>query len=104
MRKSLTAVPLLLAVLVLGATGTALAGWEEGVAAFKAGDYAKAAQEFQGVVEGQPEWPGGHRMLGQTYLKMGRSQDALTHLRKAYDLNPNDLAVQMALGQIFVDA
>lgn len=80
------------------------AGWEEGVAAFRAQNYAQAVTEFRTVVEDQPEWPGGHRMLGQSLLKLGRSQEALTHLRKAYDLGPDDVAVQMVLGQAYVQA
>ena len=89
--------------LVLLTCGVSLeAGWEEGVAAFKAGNYAQASEEFRTVVEDQPEWPGGHRMLGQSLLKLDRTQEALTHLRKAYDLKPDDVAVQMVLGQAYV--
>ncbi len=91
-------------VLLLAAGTAAHAGWEEGVAAFRAGNYAQAAEEFRTVVEEQPEWPGGHRMLGQALLKLDRSQEALTHLRKAYDLGPDDVAVQMVLGQAYVQA
>lgn len=94
-----------LALVLLLAFGVSLeAGWEEGVAAFKAGNYAQASEEFRAVVEEQPEWPGGHRMLGQSLLKLDRTQEALTHLRKAYDLKPDDVAVQMILGQAYVQA
>ncbi len=91
-------------VLLLAAGTAAHAGWDEGVAAFRAGNYAQAAEEFRTVVEEQPDWPGGHRMLGQALLKLDRSQEALTHLRKAYDLGPEDVAVQMVLGQAYVQA
>ena len=90
--------------LILLAVTPSEAGWEEGVAAFKAQNYAQAVEEFRAVVEEQPDWPGGHRMLGQALLKLDRSQEALTHLRKAYDLGPDDLAVQMVLGQAYVQA
>lgn len=91
-------------ILVLfGAAGPVAAGWEEGVAAFKAGNYAQAAREFQGVVEGRPEWPGGHYMLGQSLLKLNRNDEALTHLRKAYDLNPNDVNYQLALAKAYLE-
>jgi tetratricopeptide (TPR) repeat protein len=80
------------------------AGWQEGVSAFQAGNYAQAAEEFRTVVEGQPEWPGGHLMLGRSLLKLQRSQEALTHLRKAYDLQPEDVATQMILGQAYVQS
>ena len=74
------------------------------MAAFKAGDLPGAAQEFQEVVDQQPDVYAGHYMLGQSLLKMKRMQDALPHLRKAYDLNPNDLGVQMILGQAYMDS
>jgi len=91
------------ALLLLFACSVTLeAGWEEGVAAFRAKNYAQAAEEFKTVVEDQPDWPGGHRMLGQSLLKLNRGQEALTHLRKAYDLQPDDVAVQMILGQAYV--
>ena len=92
-----------ISLLLTGAVA-AHAGWDEGVAAFKAQNYAQAVEEFRAVVEAQPEWPGGHRMLGQSLLKLDRTQEALTHLRKAYDLGPDDVAVQMVLGQAYVQA
>lgn len=91
-------------VLLFAASSAVHAGWEEGVAAFKAQNYAQAVQEFQAVVEEHPEWPDGHRMLGQSLLGLKRSQEALTHLRKAYDLGPDNVAVQMVLGQAYVQA
>lgn len=93
---------LVLATALLLAAPAAHAGWEEGITAFQAGNYAQAAEEFKSVVEAQPDWPGGHRMLGQSLLKLGRSQEALTHLRKAYDLGPDDVSVQLVLGQAYV--
>lgn len=102
MRRSLITISLTAVALLAATVGAAHAGWEEGVAAFKAGKFADAASQFQTVVEQQPEWPGGHYMLGQTLLKLNRNQDALTHLRKAYDLNPNDVNVQLVLGKAYI--
>lgn len=99
MRKS---IPLLALLLAAGLASVAQAGWEEGVAAFKAGKYSTALTEFQGVVEAQPDWPGGHLMVGQTLLKMERPAEAERALRKSYDLNPNDLNTQLLLGQTYV--
>lgn len=96
-------IALLAGALTIGSTGLAEAGWEQGVAAFKAGDFTTAAREFQDVVDQQPEWPGGHYMLGQALGKLNRGQDALTHLRKAYDLNPNDAQYQLALAKSYID-
>jgi tetratricopeptide (TPR) repeat protein len=83
--------------------GAAQAGWEEGVAALKARNYEQAAQEFKTVVDQQPEWAPGQRMLGQVLVKLKRTDEAITHLRKAYDLDPTDAATQFALGQAYVE-
>lgn len=82
----------------------AAAGWEEGVAAYRAGDFGRAIEEFQGVVGSSPDYAGGHVMLGQSLLKAGRAQEAVASLRKAYDLNPGDVATQVALATAFVKA
>ncbi len=94
----------LAAILCLASAVGAWAAWPEGVAAFKAGQWSKAEAEFKAIVEAQPEWPGGHFMLGWTYLKQGKSANAITHLRKAYDLNSDDVNVQLRLGEAYVAA
>lgn len=91
-------------VLLVATSSLASAGWPEGVAAFQAGDYEKAAAEFKPITESKPDWKGGHMMLGWTYIKLNKSREALTHLRKAYDLDPNDPTVQLRLGQAYVAA
>jgi tetratricopeptide (TPR) repeat protein len=93
-----------LAILALGSAAAASAGWDEGVAAFQAKNYQQAAVEFQEVVEQQPDLYQGHYMLGQSLAAQKKMQDALPHLRKAYDLNPNDLGVQMVLGKAYTDS
>ena len=90
---------LIASVLVFGSP--ALAGWDEGVAAFKAGQFEQAAHEFQQVVNQSPDAASGHYMLGLTLERLKRKEESLNHLRKAYDLNPNDLATKMALGRSY---
>ena len=101
-KKTLTIAAL--AVLALAAAGAASAEWNAGVAAFKAKNYQAAANEFQEVVDQQPDLFQGHYMLGQTLLQLKRMQDALPHLRKAYDLNSNDIGVAMVLGKAYTDS
>lgn len=101
-KRSLTIIAL--AVLVVAAASTASADYERGKAAFQAKDYQTAAQEFQEVVDQQPNEYAGHYMLGQSLFKLKRMQDALPHLRKAYDLNPNDIGVQLTLGQAYMSS
>lgn len=91
------------AVVLLLVAGPALAGWEEGVAAFKNKDCQAAATEFGTVVEQNPDAHSGHYMLGLSYKCLNKKEDALNHLRKAYDLNPNDVSYKFALGQAYFD-
>ena len=93
-----------LAMLALVSASAVEGGWDAGVAAFGARDYATAAREFQEVVDQQPELYQGHYMLGQALLKQKKMQEALPHLRKAYDLNSGDTGVQMVLGQAYMAA
>jgi tetratricopeptide (TPR) repeat protein len=90
--------------IVVAVPGLVEAGWEEGVAAFKKGDYATAVSEFKPITDAKPDWKGGHYMLGWAYIKTGQNREAITHLRKAYDLDQKDPAVQMRLGQAYVAA
>ena len=92
------------AIVAVGGAGVATAGWEEGVAAFKAGNYQVAAQEFSAIVEKTPDYDGGQYMLGATLLKLNRHQEALQHLRKAYELKPANITYQFALAKGYLDA
>lgn len=96
--------PILLIAFALVGVSVAEANWEEGVAAFKAGNLDRAAAEFQEVAAKQPEWPGGHYMLGQTYLRQGKAQEAVASLRKANELDANNVSYQYALGTAYLKA
>jgi tetratricopeptide (TPR) repeat protein len=97
-----TAVTVLVAALLLGGATLVEAEWEAGVAAFKAGKYAEAEREFEEVVAKQPDWPGGHFMLGQVLLQQKKNKEALEHLKRAYELKPDDVSYQYALGQAYL--
>jgi tetratricopeptide (TPR) repeat protein len=94
---------LLSLALAAGLAAPAFAGWDEGVAAYKAGNFAQAANEFQAVVNERPDWAGGYLMLGQTQLKLDRNEAAVASLRKAYDLNPSDTPTQLALARAYLE-
>lgn len=100
MRKILTLIAI--AGLMAAGVGIAEAGWEEGVAAFRAGNLDQAANEFRQVVEDAPDYDGGHFMLGQVLLKQNKNQEALSHLRKAYELKSDNVSYQMALGKAYL--
>lgn len=96
--------PMISTVIVLFAAASALpafAGWDEGVAAFTAKNYQQAAAEFQKLVDQNPEGYRSHYMLGMSLQRLNRKEEALNHLRKAYDLNPNDLSIKLELGRAY---
>lgn len=100
MRNKLTA--WVAVALLVGTPSLLRAGWEEGVAAYKAGNYTAAAQEFQSVTEQHKDWPDGYFMLGQALDKLKRKQDALNAYRQAYDLKPGETRYQLQLGNAYV--
>lgn len=89
--------------LALAIPTIAHAEWQAGVQAFQQGNYTQAIQEFQEVTAENPDWADGHWMLGSAQLKAGRTSDAVSSLRKAYDLDPST-KMQFALGQAYVAA
>lgn len=80
------------------------AGWEEGVAAFRSGDYQAAVQEFEPLVQEQPEVVQYRQMLGQAYLALNQPSKAVAHLRKAYDLKPSENSIRLPLAQAYLHA
>ncbi|MEM6792380.1 MAG: tetratricopeptide repeat protein [Acidobacteriota bacterium] len=103
MRKILIAPAATFAMAALLAT-PASAGWEEGVAAFRAKNFQAAAAEFQELVDQNPEGYRSHYMLGMSLSRLNRKEEALNHLRQAYDLNPNDLSIKLELGRAYLTA
>ncbi len=84
---ALTALSLLLTASVV------TAGYEEGVAAFKAGNYDQAIAEFQQFVEERPDVHAGYQMLGLSLLRARKAADAVPQFAKALELageNPRD--------------
>ncbi len=101
MSHRLSAACLTLALL-LGLSTAASADWNAGVKAFKAGNFAQAAKEFQAVVKSRPDWAGGHYMLGRALLNLKRNQEALNELHQAYNKTPSDPNFVVWLAQAYV--
>ena len=88
---------------LLGAS-SASAGWEEGVAAFRAGNYAQAIAEFQQFVEERTEEEAlqkGYQMLAQSLLRGGKAKEAIAAFQKHLELKPGDVGSQVFLGQAY---
>jgi len=93
-----------LAVLLAMVSGPAFAGWEKGVAAFQKKDYRTAVAEFTEVTKTNPDYAGGYYMLGLAQSQLGQTSQALGNLRKAVELDGNNLQYKVALAQVLVQA
>ncbi|MBZ0111263.1 MAG: tetratricopeptide repeat protein, partial [Thermoanaerobaculia bacterium] len=80
------------------------AGWEEGVAAFQAGDYATATREFQALVDSRTDCAACYQMLGQALLKTKKPQEAAIQLRKGYDLEPQNNGIRLPLALAYLES
>jgi adenylate cyclase len=50
--------------------------WAEGQANYLVGDFVRAAQLFEQVVDSNPHFSAAHKMLAATYVELGRIDDA----------------------------
>ena len=97
-RRSVLALTTVCALLT---ASVALAGWDEGVAAFKSGNYAQAIAEFQQFVEERPDQQAGYQMLGRSLLRGGKAGEAVAAFQKAIEMKADDIGSQVLLGQAF---
>ena len=96
-RSSFTVFFVISVLLALLAATPVLADWQTGVDAYKTGDFATAEVAFRQLAETQPEWYGGHFMLGRVLLERGQPVAALTALERAHQLEARpDVALLLA--------
>ncbi|MCY3965527.1 MAG: tetratricopeptide repeat protein [Acidobacteria bacterium] len=103
MTKRQTVLALATACTLLVAS-SASAGWDEGVAAFRAGNYAQAIAEFQQFVEERTEEEAlekGYQMLAQSLLRGGKAKESIAAFQKHLELKPGDVGSQVYLGQAY---
>jgi Flp pilus assembly protein TadD len=65
---------------------------------YKQAEFAKAAVELEGLRKQHPENLQSLYLLADIYLRLGRNHDTVTLLEPAYEINPDDRAVDYALG------
>ena len=71
-----------------------------GRAYFDSGQHARAAEVFEALLEVDPAADYGHFGLGLSLARLGRTQEAQTHLRLAAAMNPSSDAYRSALRKI----
>ena len=77
----------------------AFAGWDEGMAAFKSGNFAQAVAEFQQFVEERPDEHGGYQMLGLSLISARRPAEAVAPFEKALELKGENPVDRLYLGR-----
>jgi len=87
------------ALLVAAAPLAAHADWEQGMAAFDAGDFDAAAVQFTQVILADPEAHEAYYMMGRCYSELGRRDEAVANLEKAISIEQDDAAYALALGR-----
>ena len=92
------------AAVVLAVAVTGFADWQQGVEAYKARNWAEAAEHFKGVVETNPDYAGAYYMLGVCQDRLDKTSQALANLRKAVELDGENIQYKQALGQALVSA
>lgn len=92
-------VPTLTALSLLLTASIATAGYEEGMAAFKARNFEQAVAEFQQFVEERPDQHAGYQMLGLSLLSARRPAEAVAPLEKALELKGENPADRLYLGR-----
>jgi tetratricopeptide (TPR) repeat protein len=82
--------------------GISLAGAEldQAMNDFKAGKYAEAAAGFQALVDRAPSYDYGYFMLGLSYFKLGKNDDAIDNINKAIELNADKFNYYHALASV----
>lgn len=78
-----------------------LAGYEEGLNAFKAKDYGRAIEEFSLEIEKHPNYDYGHFMLGMSYLKLKQVDKAVPYLERAAEIDKEKLVYLYNLSQAY---
>lgn len=71
-----------------------------GRALFNSAQHERAREVFEALLEVDPSSPYGHFALGQCLKRLGRPQEARTHLRLAVALAPESELYQSALARL----
>lgn len=82
----------------------ALERFEEAVALMKAGENGRAAELFEHLVEAEDTFAEAHFNLGLLYGEMGRPEDAVRHIQKARQLDPDVFDYTVAMAKAYAEA
>lgn len=81
----------------------ALADYQIGLEAFKKGDYKRAIEEFSLEIQKHPNYDYGHFMLGMANLRLKQYDPAVSHLKRAAELDKEKLVYHTNLAQAYTE-
>lgn len=87
-----TILALFLVTLAVPVSGRAQGDFQKGISYYKQGQYAKAVQEFEQLVQADPKYESGYRVLGNSYLKLRQYDKAAKAFHQAVTLDPDNFA------------
>jgi tetratricopeptide (TPR) repeat protein len=76
--------------------------FDKGNEFYEKGDYGKAILNFQNAIKLDPHYADAYSALGTCYLKLMNIQGAFKAFSTAVEINPEILAAQVSLGQIYL--
>lgn len=71
--------------------------YQKGYSYYKQGQYQKAIEEFEQIVEVQPDYEGGYLILGDCYLKIKNYDKAIEAFQKALELKNDNYVTYYGL-------
>ncbi|MBD3869078.1 MAG: tetratricopeptide repeat protein [Acidobacteria bacterium] len=86
-RTALVAISLAASLCLAGAAMAQEEAYQNGMNYFKSGKYVEAAAEFQALVDDAPAYDYGYFMLGNSFVKMGKTDQAISNFKQAIELN-----------------
>ncbi len=98
--NGITILHFILVLIVLGHLRI-LADWKQAVAYYNQGKYDKSIQEIKPVVETNPTWETGHRILGLSYLNTKKYDLAESSLARAIQLKSTSWSVYFGLAEAY---
>ena len=67
-------------------------------------DLPGAEREFKRAITLNPGYPGAHQWYGLLLAAQGQTEDALAEMKRAHDLDPISLIIDMGLGGLYIYA
>ncbi len=75
--------------------------FEKGKAFFESGEYKTAEIELKNALQIDPRFVEAHRVLGETYLKLGQAREAFQQFGQLEQLEPDNLEAKRKLATFF---